>query len=58
MLQAKGYVSDETFDEFLASLGILEMCEDQAIEEINVEFVNNSLELTHAPLQYSANGPT
>ena len=30
----KGRVSDETFDEFLAGQGMLEACEDQAIEEI------------------------
>jgi hypothetical protein len=30
----KGRVSEETFDEFLAGQGLLEVCEDQAIKEI------------------------
>ena len=30
----KGRVSDETFDDFLASQGMLEACEDHAIKEI------------------------
>jgi hypothetical protein len=30
----KGSVSQETFDEFLADQGVLETCEDHAIEEI------------------------
>jgi transcriptional regulator GlxA family with amidase domain len=32
--QRKGSVSRETFDEFLASKGMLEACEDHAIKEI------------------------
>jgi antitoxin HicB len=30
----KGRVSQETFDDFLASQGMLEACEDRAIKEI------------------------
>jgi antitoxin HicB len=30
----KARVSEETFDEFLAGQGLLEVCEDQAIKEI------------------------
>jgi antitoxin HicB len=33
----KGGVSEETFDEFLASQGMLEACEDHAIKEIIAE---------------------
>jgi antitoxin HicB len=33
----KARVSEETFDEFLASQGILEACEDHAIKEIIAE---------------------
>lgn len=35
--QKEARVSDETFDEFLASQGILEACEDHAIKEIIAE---------------------
>ena len=31
---ASARVSDETFDEFLADQGILEPCEDDALEQI------------------------
>lgn len=37
MIESKSRVSDETFDEFLASQGILEVCEDHAIKEIIAE---------------------
>jgi antitoxin HicB len=33
----KARVSEETFDEFLASQGMLEVCEDHAIKEIIAE---------------------
>ncbi|CCJ07426.1 helix-turn-helix domain-containing protein [Methylocystis sp. SC2] len=33
----KGGVSEETFDEFLASQGMLEACEDHAIKEMIAE---------------------
>jgi hypothetical protein len=33
----KGAVSEETFDDFLASQGMLEVCEDQTIKEILAE---------------------
>lgn len=33
----KASISEETFDEFLASQGILEACEDHAIKEIIAE---------------------
>jgi antitoxin HicB len=33
----KASVSEETFDEFLASQGILEACEDRAIKEVIAE---------------------
>ncbi|MGJ0533525.1 Fis family transcriptional regulator [Methylocystis sp.] len=33
----KGDVSDETFDEFLSSQGMLEACEDHAIKEMIAE---------------------
>lgn len=35
--KSKGRVSEETFDEFLASQGMLEACEDHAIKEIIAE---------------------
>ena len=34
---AKASISEETFDDFLNELGILESCEDQAIKEIIAE---------------------
>lgn len=34
---AKAQISEETFDDFLSELGILEACEDQAIKEIIAE---------------------
>ena len=37
MIENKSYISDETFDEFLASQGMLEVCEDHAIKEIIAE---------------------
>ena len=37
MTKKKGRVSDETFDEFLASQGVLEACEEHAIKEIIAE---------------------
>ena len=37
MIENKNYISDETFDEFLASQGMLEVCEDHAIKEIIAE---------------------
>ena len=37
MTENKSYISDETFDEFLASQGMLEVCEDHAIKEIIAE---------------------
>ena len=37
MIENKSYISDETFDEFLASHGILEVCEDHATKEIIAE---------------------
>jgi hypothetical protein len=32
---SKARVSDETFDEFLAKQGMLESCEDRALEELD-----------------------
>ena len=37
MIENKNYISDETFDEFLASEGMLVVCEDHAIKEIIAE---------------------
>ena len=37
MTENKSRVSNETFDEFLDSQGILEVCEDHAIKEIIAE---------------------
>ena len=37
MIENKSRVSSETFDEFLAGQGILEVCEDHAIKEIIAE---------------------
>lgn len=34
MTEKKGRISEETFDDFLASQGMLEACEDRAIKEI------------------------
>jgi hypothetical protein len=36
-MEKRADVSGETFDEFLASLGLLEACEDHAIREIIAE---------------------
>jgi hypothetical protein len=38
-IQERAGVSLETFDEFLASMGLLEACEDRAIAEIIAEQV-------------------
>ncbi len=35
--ERKGSVSQETFDDFLAHQGILEVCEDHAIKELIAE---------------------
>jgi len=35
--KTKAYVSEETFDEFLAGQGLLERCEDQALKELIAE---------------------
>ena len=40
----KGRVSDETFDEFLAGQGILEACEDHAIEEITAAQIEEAVQ--------------
>jgi len=40
----KGSVSRETFDEFLATEGILEACEDHAIKEIIAEQLAAAME--------------
>lgn len=40
----KGSISQETFDEFLASKGMLEACEDHAIKEIIAEQLAAAME--------------
>jgi transcriptional regulator GlxA family with amidase domain len=40
----KGSVSEETLDEFLASQGILEACEDHAIKELIAEQLAAAME--------------
>lgn len=45
MIESKSRVSDETFDEFLASQGILEVCEDHAIKEIIAEQLVEAMQL-------------
>jgi transcriptional regulator GlxA family with amidase domain len=40
----KGSVSTETFDDFLASQGMLEACEDHAIKEIIAEQIVAAME--------------
>ena len=41
---AKGRVSDETFDEFLASQGMLEACEGHAVKELIAEQLAAAME--------------
>lgn len=41
---AKGRVSDETFDEFLASQGMLEACEDHAVKQLIAEQLAAAME--------------
>ena len=40
----KGRVSEETFDDFLASQGMLEACEDHAIKELIAEQLAAAME--------------
>ncbi len=40
----KGSVSEETFDDFLASQGMLEACEDHAIKELIAEQLAAAME--------------
>jgi len=40
----EGSVSDETFDDFLASQGMLEACEDHAIKELIAEQLAAAME--------------
>jgi antitoxin HicB len=42
--QRKGRVSQETFDDFLASKGMLEACEDHAIKELIAEQLADAMD--------------
>jgi antitoxin HicB len=42
--QRKGRVSQETFDDFLASKGMLETCEDHAIKELIAEQLADAMD--------------
>lgn len=42
--QRKGCVSKEAFDDFLASKGILETCEDHAVKELLAEQLSHAME--------------
>ena len=44
MIENKSRVSSETFDEFLGSQGILEVCEDHAIKEIIAEQLTEAMQ--------------
>lgn len=41
--QQKGRISEETFDDFLASEGILEACETHAIKELLAEQLSDAM---------------